>query len=113
MKFTTSALLAISAASASARTFAVLHFYGDGPLVTGRMDPIINPGGPSGHVHVVQGGSNFATTMTNTQALASNCTSSRIKNDKSNYWTPTLYFVDPKTGNFESVELFYMNVYYL
>lgn len=117
MQFTPSALLAIFAASVSAydakhRTFAVNHFYGKGNLVTGRMDPIVNPGVASSHVHTIQGGSNFALTMTDTQALDSNCTSSRIKNDKSNYWTPSLYFVDPKTGSIESVDLFYMNVYY-
>jgi len=77
------------------------------------MDPIVNPGVAASHVHTIQGGSNFALTMTDTQLMDSNCTSSRIKNDKSNYWTPSLYFVDPKTGSIESVEMFYMNVYYL
>jgi len=99
--------------SATKRTFAVNHFYGKGPLTQGRMDPIINPGGPSGHVHAIQGGNAFAVTMTDTQALEkSTCTSSLVKNDKSNYWTPSLYFKDPKTGKLESVEMFYMNVYY-
>jgi hypothetical protein len=103
-----------SAYSATQRTFAVNHFYGKGPLTQGRMDPIINPGGPSGHVHAIQGGNAFAVTMTDTQALEkSTCTSSLVKNDKSNYWTPSLYFKDPVTGMLESVELFYMNVYYL
>ncbi|EHK97068.1 hypothetical protein M7I_7210 [Glarea lozoyensis 74030] len=51
--------------------------------------------------------------MTDTQALEqSTCTSSLVKNDKSNYWTPSLYFKDPTTGMLESVEMFYMNVYY-
>jgi hypothetical protein len=118
MHFTAASLLAIYAASASAytptqRSFAVNHFYGKGNLVTGRMDPIVNPGVASGHVHAVQGGNKFALTMTDTQAMDSTCTSSRVKNDKSNYWTPSLYFVDPKTGSIESVEMFYMNVYYL
>jgi hypothetical protein len=118
MYFATVSLLALyatttSAYSATRRTFAVNHFYGKGNLVTGRMDPIVNPGVASSHVHAIQGGSNFALTMTDTQALESNCTSSRVKNDKSNYWTPSLYFVDPVTGSIESVDLFYMNVYYL
>jgi len=117
MHFST-ALVATFAASASAytaqdRTFAVNHFYGKGPLVMGRMDPIVSPGGPSGHVHAVQGGSAFALTMTDDQALGSTCTSSLVKNDKSNYWTPSLYFQDPETGMLEDVEMFYMNVYYL
>jgi hypothetical protein len=117
MRFSTT-LLATFAASASAydadsRTFAVNHFYGKGPLVMGRMDPIVSPGGPSGHVHAVQGGNAFALTMTDDQALSSTCTSSLVKNDKSNYWTPSLYFQDPTTGLLEDVEMFYMNVYYL
>lgn len=77
------------------------------------MDPIINPGVASGHVHAIQGGNKFALTMSDTQAMESTCTSSLIKNDKSNYWTPSLYFKDPATGALEKVEMFYMNVYYL
>ncbi|CZT02521.1 hypothetical protein WAI453_002073 [Rhynchosporium graminicola] len=117
MYFSKTGLLALCAASASAysanqRTFAVNHFYGKGPLVVGRMDPIISPGVASGHVHAIQGGNAFALSMTDNQALKSTCTSSRVKNDKSNYWTPALYFQDPKTGKLEPVEMFYMNVYY-
>ncbi|RDL41181.1 uncharacterized protein BP5553_01160 [Venustampulla echinocandica] len=117
MHFTKSSLLAALASSASAysatqRTFAVNHFYGKGPLVSGRMDPLTNPGEASGHAHTIQGGNAFALTMTDDQALKSTCTSSLVKNDKSNYWTPSLYFKDPKTGMLESVEMFYMNVYY-
>lgn len=77
------------------------------------MDPIVSPGVPADHVHAVQGGNAFALNMTDTQALGSTCTSSLVKNDKSNYWTPSLYFVDPVNGSIESVDLFYMNVYYL
>jgi Domain of unknown function (DUF1996) len=114
--FSTAAFLAtlLSVASAkSGRTFAVNHFYGNGPLTIGRMDPIVSPGVPSGHVHAVQGGSNFALTMSDTVALDSQCTSSLIKNDKSNYWFPHLYFQDPQNGSFTAVPMFYANVYYL
>lgn len=117
MLFTTATLLATLAMSASAqktgRTFAVNHFYGNGPLTVGRMDPIVSPGGPSGHHHTIQGGSNFALTMTDTQLLSSSCTSALVKNDNSNYWTPSLFFQDPQTGEFTPVPMFYMNVYYL
>ena len=117
MHFSKVTFLATFAASASAysatgRTFAVNHFYGDGPLVMGRMDPIVSPGTASGHVHAVQGGNAFALSMTDDQALGSTCTSSLVKNDKSNYWTPTLYF-HADNGSFISVPMFYMNVYYL
>jgi hypothetical protein len=106
-------LLAVAAAAKDGRTFAVAHFYGQEPLTIGRMDPIIAPGVASGHVHLVQGRSGFALRMTDTSALDSNCTTAFVKNDKSNYWVPSLYFQDPKTGQFESAELFYMNIYYL
>lgn len=116
LSFTTGAILAIFALSVAAkdsRTFAVNHFYGDGFLVSGRMDPIVSPGKTSSHVHAIQGGSNFAETMSDTTLLDSTCTSSLIKNDKSVYWTPSVYFQDPVNGSFISVPTFYMNVYYL
>jgi hypothetical protein len=117
MYFSSATLLAALATSASAvktsRTFAVNHFYGNGPLMMGRVDPIVSPGTAAGHVHAIQGGNAFGLTMTDTQALGSTCTSSRVKADKSNYWTPSLWFKDPKTGLLEPVEMFYMNVYYL
>ena len=84
-------LLAVSSVLAKdGRTFAVNHFYGKGPLVEGRMDPIVSPGQPSGHVHTIQGGSAFAETLSDGQLLASSCTSSLIKNDKSAYVVLTL-----------------------
>lgn len=101
------------AATKDSRTFAVNHFYGNGPLTMGRMDPIINPGVASSHVHAIQGGSNFALTMSDDTLLNSNCTSSLVKNDKSNYWTPSLWFQDPTNGSLTPVPMFYMNVYYL
>lgn len=107
------ALAGLSSAVKTSRTFAVNHFYGDGPLTMGRMDPIISPGTASGHVHAIQGGSNFALSMSDTVLLTSNCTSSLVKNDLSNYWTPALYFQDPTTQELTNVEMFYMNVYYL
>lgn len=112
------AFLALLAASAEAytsnsRTFAVNHFYGKGPLTEGRMDPIINPGVASSHVHTIQGGNAFKLNMGDRDALdKSTCTSSLVKNDKSNYWAPKLYF-QAENGSLHDVELFYMNVYYL
>ena len=90
----------------------VLHFYGNGPLVSGRVNPIVSPGVASGHVHVFQGGNAFSLNMTDTQLLSSTCTSALFKNDKSNYWTPTLYFQDPVSRLLEDVQMDYMNVYY-
>jgi len=117
MHFSKANVLAILAASAlayspTARTFAVNHFYGKGALVEGRMDPIVNPGVASSHVHTIQGGDAFALTMGDTTASQSTCTSSLIKADKSNYWTPKMYF-QSDNGSLHDVDLFYMNVYYL
>ncbi|KAN0098789.1 protein of unknown function (DUF1996) domain containing protein [Hyaloscypha variabilis] len=116
MRPSTSTLLAalatsVLAYSATQGTFAVNYFYGNGPLVMGRMDPIISPGVPSGHVHAVQGENAFALTSTDNQLLSSTCTSALVKNDKSAYWTPSLYFHDPSTGLLENVEMYYMNVF--
>jgi hypothetical protein len=107
------AFLATLIALVECRTFAVLRFYGKGPLTTCRVDPIVNPGVPSAHLHTVQGASNFGMNSTADDLKRSGCTSSLIKGDFSAYWFPTLFFQDPTDGHFEMVEMFYMNVYYL
>jgi hypothetical protein len=115
MRFTTATTLASLAALASAkneRTFAVLRFNGDGFLTEGPVDPIVNPGTTSTHYHGIMGGSNFGATVEGDQLMDSKCTTAKIKNDKSNYWVPSLFFEDPKNGTFQKVPLFYMNVYY-
>ncbi|KAK7032731.1 DUF1996 domain-containing protein [Favolaschia claudopus] len=71
-------------------------------ITTERIDPIVNPGKVSGHVHTVVGGSNFRVTTNTSFLRQSECTSSPIKEDKSNYWAPTLYF-QWKNGSFTSV----------
>lgn len=116
MHFTSAIAIAVLAATTEAglgeRTFAVLRFR-DNSLTSVRVDPIVNEGQPSGHVHIVQGGNAFAMTMDDDTPSKSTCTSAQINNDLSNYWTPSLYFKDPNTGELEAVEMFYQNVYYL
>ncbi|TVY40413.1 WSC domain-containing protein [Lachnellula occidentalis] len=118
MHFSRPAVLAAFATSASAfqapmGTFSVNHFIQSDPLVIGRMDPIVSPGVASGHVHAVQGGNGFALSMTSQQAVnSSTCTTAYLTADKSNYWTPALYFQDPTTKKLEAVDFGYMNVYY-
>ncbi|OAQ95936.1 hypothetical protein LLEC1_02031 [Akanthomyces lecanii] len=115
MKFTAAtaltSLLGVAAAAKDERTFAVLHFTNK-QLTIARADPIVNPGQPSTHVHHVLGGSNFGLSSTGEELKNSKCSTALIKGDNSNYWFPSLYFKDPKSGNLESVELFYANVYY-
>ncbi|KAK3386850.1 hypothetical protein B0H63DRAFT_374137, partial [Podospora didyma] len=106
------ALVASLTAAKETRTFAVLRHYGKGPLTTCRADPVVNPGVPSSHVHMVMGASNFGLNSTGADLRQSRCTTAIPKADLSAYWTPQLYFKDPITGKFEQVEMFYMNVYY-
>lgn len=115
MKFTTatalSAFIGSAAAAKDERTFAVLRF-NNKQLVTGRVDPIVNPGKAATHVHTVFGGSNFGMSSTGEELRKSKCTNAKVNGDMSNYWIPSLYFKDPKSGNLEAVELFYSNIYY-
>ncbi|EAS31001.3 WSC domain-containing protein [Coccidioides immitis RS] len=79
----------------------------------GRIDPIVDPGIPSPHVHSVHGGKNFAMTVTSEELLASECTSCAVVQDKSAYWTPSLYFIHAN-GEAELVkQVGGMLVYYL
>ncbi len=110
---TLAALVAVAAAAKDSRTFAVMHFHGDGPLTIGRTDPIVSPGKVSSHVHVVQGGNAFSNSATGDDLMKSTCSTANLAADKSAYWMPRLYFHDRNNGSFEPVELFYMNVYYL
>ncbi|KAJ6468290.1 WSC domain-containing protein, partial [Mycena sanguinolenta] len=63
------------------------HFnaYLDDVITTERIDPIVNPGKVSGHVHSVFGGSNFRVSTNTSYLRQSGCTSSPITEDKSNY----------------------------
>ncbi|KAL7937626.1 COOH terminal WSC domain-containing protein [Trichoderma chlorosporum] len=115
MKFTTSAAAAamagVAVAAKDSRTFAVMRFTNKG-LVTERADPIVQPGIASSHVHNILGGSAFSLTSTGEDLLKSSCSTALVKGDYSNYWYPTLYFHDPKTGILEYVDVYYTNVYY-
>lgn len=114
MKFTIATSLAALAGAAMAKdtgTFAVLRFKGK-ELTKGRMDPIITPGETFHHVHSVMGGSGFSISATGKDMQNSKCSNALVKGDNSAYWFPSLYFHDPKTGEFESVDLYYFNAYY-
>ncbi|KAI1102653.1 hypothetical protein F4804DRAFT_353576 [Jackrogersella minutella] len=103
----------LAAAVKTDMTFAVLHFTRNQFLTEGPMDPVVNPGKEATHYHSIMGGSNFGISTRGDDLLSSDCTTTTIKNDKSNYWVPTLFFQDPKDQtNFEKVPIYYMNVYY-
>ncbi|KAF8147672.1 hypothetical protein B0H34DRAFT_738741 [Crassisporium funariophilum] len=71
-------------------------------LTTQRIDPVVNPGIVSTHVHSILGGSNFGFNPTTDALRKSECTSIPITQDKSNYWYPQLYF-QWSNGTFTSV----------
>ncbi|PNY25537.1 WSC domain-containing protein 2 [Tolypocladium capitatum] len=115
MKFAVAAALAALAGAASAgkdrRTFAVLRF-NNKMLTRARADPIVSPGKVASHVHNVLGGSGFRLGSKGPDLTSSSCSTAMVKGDNSNYWYPSLYFKDPKTGKYEDVEVFYTNAYY-
>ncbi|ROW12351.1 hypothetical protein VMCG_00268 [Cytospora schulzeri] len=115
MRYTSCVLAALAVTTQAAkdsRTFAVLRFYGDGPLMEGRVDPIVSPGETSAHVHTIMGGSNMGVSATGESMMESNCSNALVVGDDSGYWVPKLYFHDKDAGTLEPVDLFYMNVYY-
>jgi len=94
-------VLCVLAATASTEAFWVMDM--KNVLVTERIDPVNSPGGIAPYVHTVTGGSNFGPHVTSEDLRASHCTSGPIVEDKSNYWTPTLYF-QWANGSFASVD---------
>jgi len=80
-------------------------------LVTERLDPIVNPGAVSAHVHTVVGSSSFSPNITTASLRDSKCTSIPIAEDRSVYWFPPLYF-QWKNGSVSSVDVGVV-IYYL
>ncbi|OJZ82274.1 hypothetical protein ASPFODRAFT_64309 [Aspergillus luchuensis CBS 106.47] len=58
-----------------------------------RIDPIMAPGKPSDHVHVVHGSGGFSMSSGEADLKNADCTSCGVKQDKSAYWAPALYFM--------------------
>ncbi|KLO11497.1 hypothetical protein SCHPADRAFT_831049 [Schizopora paradoxa] len=68
-----------------------------------RLDPIVSPGKVSGHVHNILGGSCFSQNLnTPEEQQACDCSSAIIGDDRSNYWSPALYYQD-KNGTFSPI----------
>ncbi|KAJ6258148.1 hypothetical protein Dda_7065 [Drechslerella dactyloides] len=94
------------------RTFGTISFGGGKELTRCRFDPITNPGGVSAHLHSIFGGNAFSAYMPGGIAKNATCTTASVKNDRSNYWVPSLFFQDPHNGTLYPVELYYAKVYY-
>jgi hypothetical protein len=74
-----------------------------GRLGLARLDPIVNPGTSSTHVHAIHGSSSFSSTSDFSSLMAGDCTSCRVTQDMSVYWHPAIYFQDADTGEYEIV----------
>jgi hypothetical protein len=59
-----------------------------------RLDPGLFPGTQSPHLHSFDGGSGLSNSMGYADTQASECTTARVKSDKSLYWRPTLFFTN-------------------
>lgn len=60
-----------------------------------RIDPIVSPGAVSQHVHIVSGANtiNYTAAGSSYSVLSqAPCTSCIVKEDKSLYWAPALYY---------------------
>lgn len=68
-------------------------------LVTARMDPIVQPGAVSSHVHNVVGGNKFKSTYNADDLMTSSCTTMPVMADLSNYWAPAMYYIDWSLGS--------------
>ncbi|KAG8422665.1 hypothetical protein J3459_010174 [Metarhizium acridum] len=85
-----------------------------GRVALARMDPIVNPNEASPHAHTIHGSNGFSESADTADLLAGDCTSCRVTQDKSAYWTPSIYFQDAKTGDIEIVpQVGGMLAYYL
>ncbi|KFY06255.1 hypothetical protein V492_08098 [Pseudogymnoascus sp. VKM F-4246] len=100
MKFTAATAAAVLAGSAEA--FWRMECRGRSGLA--RIDPLVNPGVASAHAHTIFGSSGFTETSDSDDLLAGDCTSCAVKEDKSAYWTPPLYFKSAATGQYKIVE---------
>ncbi|CUS11857.1 unnamed protein product [Tuber aestivum] len=82
-------------------------------LTVERIDPLTSFGLAGEHVHTIHGGNKFSQSSLEEDLLKSTCSSCQVKQDRSAYWTPVLYFQD-EAGNFNIVnQTGGMLVYYL
>lgn len=73
-------------------------------LVHARIDPIINSAKVGSHMHNIMGASNFGTTLKHPDHTVggAQCTTALVQDDKSSYWTPTLYYIHDN-GTYEAM----------
>ncbi|KAI0246151.1 hypothetical protein BJV78DRAFT_1158123 [Lactifluus subvellereus] len=82
------------------------------PVVDARIDPIINPGRASSHLHTIMGSSAIGYGTTFGDLRNSQCSTCKVKDDKSAYWIPS-YIISTRNGSFQAVTHGGMIVYYI
>jgi len=82
------------------------------PVLDARVDPIVSPGRASGHAHTIMGSGAIGYGTTFSDLRNSQCTTCQVKDDKSAYWIPNLYF-QYSNGSFLAVPHGGMIVYYI
>jgi len=83
-------------------------------LLSTRLDPIVQPGVASAHLHNIVGGNRFNATYDSGFLLSSTCTTSPITVDKSAYWAPAMYFMNQTTSPMRYTRIpSSFNIYYL
>lgn len=83
------------------------------PITLARLDPIINYGLISPHIHTIMGASGFNSRSDPTTIRKSVCSTCSVKEDNSNYWIASLFY-QHVNGTLESVtQTGGMLVYYL
>ncbi|KAM7198054.1 protein of unknown function (DUF1996) domain containing protein [Naviculisporaceae sp. PSN 640] len=96
----TKTALAVLAALGGADAFWRMECHGT--VGVARIDPLVNPGEVAQHVHAIHGSSGFSETATYEDLINGQCTSCAVRQDKSAYWAPALYF-QHDDGTFEYV----------
>ncbi|RPA86979.1 WSC domain-containing protein [Ascobolus immersus RN42] len=75
----------------------------EAPVLIERSDPIVNPGQVSSHLHTIMGPNSFDFTMSYDDARKkATCSTCRVEQDRSAYWTPNLWF-KAQNGSFTPV----------
>ncbi|KAH9986130.1 hypothetical protein BJV77DRAFT_1030084 [Russula vinacea] len=72
------------------------------PVLNSRVDPIVDPGKPSGHSHTIMGSNAIGFNTTFDDLRNSNCSTCPVKADKSAYWIPELMY-QYQNGSFQVV----------
>ncbi|KAI0205102.1 hypothetical protein F4808DRAFT_273182 [Astrocystis sublimbata] len=79
-----------------------------------RIDPIMDFNKVAAHAHTSHGSSGFSLDSGYDDLVNGDCTSCAVKQDKSAYWTPAVYFHDDATGEYTPVpQVGGMLAYYL